>query len=60
MERAVNPKTIASIGVVSSRFEELFNQCKVEKYKPTPGATLIIDYRAQGGRIMQIMMKIEN
>lgn len=42
--RAVEPKTIARIGERgSSHCKECFSQCRDEKYKPTPGTTLMID-----------------
>lgn len=44
MERAVMPKEIACRAVSgSSRLKTCFNQCNDEKYRPTPGITLVID-----------------
>ena len=44
IDLAVMPKEIACRAVRgSSRFKECFSQCSDEKYKPTPGITLVID-----------------
>lgn len=44
MDRAVMPKEMACRGVRgSSKLKACFNQCSDEKYKPTPGITLVID-----------------
>jgi len=44
MDRAVMPKEMACRAVRgSSRLKACFSQCSDEKYKPTPGITLVID-----------------
>lgn len=44
MDRAVMPKEMACRAVKgSSKLKACFNQCSDEKYKPTPGITLVID-----------------
>lgn len=44
MDRAVMPKEMACRAVRgSSRLKACFSQCNDEKYKPTPGITLVID-----------------
>jgi len=46
IDRAVTPNEMACTAVRgSSRLKVCFNQCSDEKYKPTPGITLVIDYR---------------
>lgn len=45
MDRAVMPKEMACRAVIcSSRPKACFSQCNDEKYRPTPGITLVIDY----------------
>lgn len=47
MDRAVMPKETACIAVRGScRSKVCFSQCSDEKYKPTPGTTLVIDYKS--------------
>lgn len=44
MVLAVTPKVTACRGVIDSfKSNVLLSQCKVEKYRPTPGMTLVID-----------------
>lgn len=46
IERAVIPKEIACRAVNgSSKSKACFSQCNDEKYRPTPGITLVIDYK---------------